>query len=323
MRACRAPTGFPLCSDQKGISMPNKLLLAASENKKLGRIATKSKLTRPIVQRYVAGTTLAEALDVTEQLNSVGIDVSLDLLGESVRDLAQSDAATEEYLRVIAGMAPRSESATVSVKLSQLGVVISEEHCEKNLRRLLEAARASGCAVEVDMEHSSVGRATLEIFRRVQLDFPESRVAIQACMRSTLQDLYEFGSNPPRIRLVKGAFDEKVGVAILDKADVTAQYQHLARWALANLPDPAFGTHDDACIETVKHTARELGIDQRSFEFQMLQGVRRDVQEQLVREGYRVRVYLPYGTEWYPYLTRRMAEKPANLLLFLRSVVGS
>jgi proline dehydrogenase len=197
------------------------------------------------------------------------------------------------------------------------------EHCDKPRRRPLAAARASGCAVEVDMEHSSVGRATLEIFRRVQLDFPESRVAIQACMRSTLQDLYEFGSNPPRIRLVKGAFDEKVGVAILDKADVTAQYQHLARWALANLPDPAFGTHDDACIETVKHTARELGIDQRSFEFQMLQGVRRDVQEQLVREGYRVRVYLPYGTEWYPYLTRRMAEKPANLLLFLRSVVGS
>lgn len=303
--------------------MPNKLLLVASENKKLERIATKSRLTRPMVQRYVAGTTLAEALDVTGQLNSAGIDVSLDLLGESVHDVRQSEAATEEYVRVIEGMAPRSSSATVSVKLSQLGIVISSASCEKNLSRLLEVARTHGCEVEVDMEHSSVGRETLEIFRRVQVEYPETRLAIQACMRSTFQDLYEFGDNPPKIRLVKGAFDEKVDVAILDRDDVTAQYQYLARWALANLPDPAFGTHDDACIETVKRTARELGVEKSSFEFQMLQGVRRDVQEQLVREGYRVRVYLPYGTEWYPYLTRRMAEKPANLLLFLRSVVGS
>lgn len=303
--------------------MPNKLLLMASENKKLERVATKSKLTQPIVQRYVAGTTLAEALDVTEHLNSVGIDVSLDLLGESVSDLKQSDAATEEYIRVIEEMAPRSSSSTVSVKLSQLGIVISSERCEKNLRRLLEAARAHGCEVEVDMEHSSVGRETLAIFRRVHRDYPETRVAIQACMRSTHQDLYEFGDMPPKIRLVKGAFDEKVEVAIRNRDEVTAQYQHLARWALEHLPDAAFATHDDACIATVKRAASEFGLDKRSFEFQMLQGVRRDVQEQLVSEGYRVRVYLPYGSEWYPYLTRRMAEKPANLLLFLRSVVGS
>lgn len=303
--------------------MPNKLLLVASENKKLERIATKSKLTRPIVQRYVAGTTLSEALDVTEQLNADGIDVSLDLLGESVHDLRQSEAATDEYVRAIEGLAPRSRTATVSVKLSQLGIVISLESCEKNLRRLLETARAHDCVVEVDMEHSSVGRETLAIFRRVQADYPETRVAIQACMRNTTQDLFEFGDQPPKIRLVKGAFDEKVAVAILDRDDVTAQYQHLARWALGNLPDPAFGSHDDVCIETVKQAARDLGIDKRAFEFQMLHGVRRDVQAQLVRDGYRVRVYLPYGVEWYPYLTRRMAEKPANLLLFLRSIVGS
>jgi proline dehydrogenase len=303
--------------------MPNKLLLVASENKKLGRLVSKSALTRPIVQRYVAGTTLDEALDVTGQLNAAGIDVSLDLLGESVTDLTQSDAATDEYIRAIEGMAPRSAGATVSVKLSQLGIVISSERCEKNLRRLLEAARAHGCAVEVDMEHSSVGRETLAIFRRVHGEYPETRVAIQACLRSTPQDLHAFGENPPRIRLVKGAFDEKVETCILDKADVTAQYQHLAAWALEHLPDPAFGTHDDACIDTVKRVARELGVAKDAFEFQMLQGVRRDVQEQLVRDGYRVRVYLPYGDEWYPYLTRRMAEKPANLLLFLRSVVGS
>ena len=302
--------------------MPNKLLLVASENKKLERIATKSKLTRRIVQRYVAGTTLTEALDVTEQLDADGIDVSLDLLGESVHDLRQSEAATDEYVR------HRGPGAAKPYR-HRVGQAVTARHRDLlgELREepapALEAARAHDCVVEVDMEHSSVGRETLAIFRRVQADYPETRVAIQACMRNTSQDLFEFGDQPPKIRLVKGAFDEKVAVAILDRDDVTAQYQHLARWALGNLPDPAFGTHDDVCIEAVKQAARDLGIDKRAFEFQMLHGVRRDVQAQLVRDGYRVRVYLPYGVEWYPYLTRRMAEKPANLLLFLRSIVGS
>ena len=126
-------------------------------------------------------------------------------------------------------------------------------------------------------------QGTLAIFRRVHRDYPETRVAIQACMRSTLKDLHESGDDPPKIRLVKGAFDETLDVSIRDRDEVTAQYQYLARWALEHLPDPAFGTHDDACIETVKDAARELGLDKRDFEFQMLQGVRRDVQEQLVR----------------------------------------
>ena len=122
--------------------------------------------------------------------------------------------------------------------------------------------------------------------------------------------------------MVKGAFDEKLDVAIRDSADVTAQYNYLTRWALRHLPDPAFGTHDDSCIDHVKQVAMEQGLDKQDFEFQMLHGVRRPLQEQLVREGYRVRVYLPYGEQWYPYLTRRMAERPANLLLFLRSLRG-
>jgi proline dehydrogenase len=302
--------------------MPNRLLLLASENKKLAKIVSSSRLSRPIVQRYVAGTTLVEALAVTEQLNSVGIDVSLDLLGESVRDLDQSEAAAEEYLRAIEGLGPRSQGATVSVKLSQLGVSIAPDKCEANLRRLLAACREHGGGVEVDMEHSSVGREELAIFRRVQADYPETRIALQAYMRQAFGDLRDLVAVPPKIRLVKGAFDETLEVAMRDRDEVTAQYQYLSRWALAHLPDPAFGTHDDTCIDVVKQTARDLGIDKGAFEFQMLHGVRRPLQEQLVAEGYRVRVYLPYGTEWYPYLTRRMAEKPANLLLFLRSLVG-
>jgi proline dehydrogenase len=301
--------------------MPNRLLLIASENKSLERIANNSRLTRPLVQRYVAGTRLDDALEVTRELNRAGIEVSLDLLGESVTDLAQSGVATSEYLHAIDRMHTNSPKPTISVKLSQLGVTLDPAQCEKNLRLLLEAARERGCVVEVDMEHSSAGRETLAVFRRIQGEFPETRLAIQAYLRSTFQDLTEF-EIPPRIRLVKGAFDERLDVAIRDADDVTAQYNYLSEWALRHLPDPAFGTHDNACIDHVKRVARVQGLGKQDFEFQMLHGVRRPLQEQLVREGYRVRVYLPYGEQWYPYLTRRMAERPANLLLFLRSLVG-
>lgn len=300
--------------------MPNRLLLIASENKSLERVVSTNRLTQPIVSRYVAGTSLDDALAVTAELNRSGIDVTLDLLGESVTALDESELATTAYLDAIHKMAGCARKTTISVKLSQLGVTLDPDQCEKNLRRLLDAARELDCVVEVDMEHSSAGRKTLAIFRRIQGEFPESRLAIQAYLRSALQDLTEFDL-PPRIRLVKGAFDETSDLVIRHGADVTAQYNYLCTWALENLPDPAFGTHDDACVDHVKQTARLLGLNKQDFEFQMLYGVRPKLERELVQQGYRVRVYLPYGEQWYPYLTRRMAERPANLLLFLRSLV--
>lgn len=302
--------------------MPNRLLLHVAENKKLEAIATKNRLTRPIVERYVAGNGLLDAWHVTEKLNAAGIDVSLDLLGESVFDLAQSKAATQEYLGAIEEINTRAPGSTISVKLSQLGIGIDLQQCANNLKSLLQMADAQGVQVEVDMEHSSVGRATLEIFKGILSDYPKTRLAIQANMRRTPEDLLSFTDIKPRIRLVKGAFDETVDDALRSADEVTEQYKYLSRWALRHLPDPAFGTHDDKCIDVVKEAARELGLDKKSFEFQMLYGVRRKLQDELVRDGYRVRVYLPYGTQWYPYLMRRMAEKPANLLLFLRSLIG-
>ena len=172
------------------------------------------------------------------------------------------------------------------------------------------------------MEHSSVGPAELEAFRAALGEHPGTRVAMQAAMRRTPNDLESFTDVKPRIRLVKGAFLEPVEKALQEPKEITAQYRYLADWALANLPDPAFGTHDDACIDHVKASAERLGIGRRDFEFQMLHGVRRDVQRRLADEGYRIRIYLPYGTQWYPYLMRRMAERPANLLLFLRSLIS-
>ncbi|WP_032368281.1 proline dehydrogenase family protein [Rhodococcoides fascians] len=300
----------------------NRMLLAAANNKKLEKTVTANKLSRGLVERYVGGTTLDDAIAAAKRLRADGIDVSLDLLGEQVDNLEDSTTATKEYIEVLHAIAAEVPGSTVSVKLSQLGIGVSTDAAGTNLGNLLAAGRETGVLVEVDMEHSSVGRDTLEAYRSFLPDNPDTRVAIQAAMRTTPLDLESFTTVKPRIRLVKGAYAEAVQTCISDADEVTAQYNHLAEWALRNLPDPAFGTHDDECIDTVKRVAAELGVDRKSFEFQMLYGVRRDLQRALVSEGYRVRVYLPYGTQWYPYLMRRMAERPANLLLFLRSLVS-
>jgi proline dehydrogenase len=210
----------------------------------------------------------------------------------------------------------------VSVKLSQLGIGLDPAVCASHLNNLLKEAAKVGVLVEVDMEHSSVGPATLEAFRTALMEHPDTRVAIQAAMRRTPTDLESFKDVKPRIRLVKGAFLESQDRAIQDKDDITAQYLYLTDYALQNLPDPAFGTHDDRCIDHAKKAAVRLGVDRKDYEFQMLYGVRRDLQRKLADEGYRIRIYVPYGTQWYPYLMRRMAERPANLIFFLRSLVG-
>ena len=302
--------------------MIKKLLLAASTNRRLERIVSTNPRTRDLVGRFVAGTTLDEAIAVTKELNAQRIDVSLDLLGETVEDLRESETATTAYIEAVQAIAEHVPGATVSVKLSQLGIGRDPAVCAGHLNNLLKEAAKVGVPVEVDMEHSSVGPATLDAFRAVLREHPDTRVAIQAAMRRSPTDLESFKDVKPRIRLVKGAFLESRDLALLDKDDITAQYRYLTDYALANLPDPAFGTHDDRCIDHAKKAAVRLGVDRKDYEFQMLYGVRRDLQRTLADEGYRIRIYVPYGTQWYPYLMRRMAERPANLIFFLRSLVG-
>jgi proline dehydrogenase len=302
--------------------MIKRLLLVASTDKRLEKLVSTSRLTRGLVSRFVAGTTLADAIAVTHELQAQNIDVSLDLLGETVDDLAESAIATKAYIEAVRAIAENRLGATVSVKLSQLGIAVDPAVCAGHLDDLLQAAAEVGVGVEIDMEHSSVGPAELEAFRAALGEHPGTRVAMQAAMRRTPNDLESFTDVKPRIRLVKGAFLEPIEKALQEPQEITAQYRYLADYALANLPDPAFGTHDDACIDHVKASAERLGIGRRDFEFQMLHGVRRDVQRRLADEGYRIRIYLPYGTQWYPYLMRRMAERPANLLLFLRSLIS-
>ncbi|HEY5847408.1 MAG TPA: proline dehydrogenase family protein [Microlunatus sp.] len=302
--------------------MLKRLLLIAADNKRLERSVSTNKRMRKLVSRFVAGTTLEESIQVTKELNARGIDVSLDLLGETVEDLSESAVATDAYIEAVRAIARECPGATVSVKLSQLGIGLDPAVCAGHLKNLLEAADKVGVLVEIDMEHSSVGSAELEAFREALPQYPNTRVAIQSAMRRTPTDLASFSEVKPRIRLVKGAFLETQDDALQDHDEITAQYLYLTDWALANLPDPAFGTHDDRCIDRVRRSADRLGVDRRDFEFQMLYGVRRDVQQQLAEDGYRIRIYVPYGTQWYPYLMRRMAERPANLIFFLRSLIS-
>ena len=303
--------------------MIKKLLLAASTNRRLERTVSTNRLTRDLVRRFVAGNTLDEAIAATRELNGHGIDVSLDLLGETVEHLDASELAVEAYVEAIQAIADHVPGTTVSIKLSQLGIALDPIVCAQHLDTLLKAAVAAGVLIEVDMEHSSVGPAELEAFRVALVEHPDTRVAMQAAMRRTPLDLQSFVDVKPRIRLVKGAFLETRELALQDRDDITAQYLYLTTYALENLPDPAFGTHDDRCIDHARSEAVRLGVGRRDYEFQMLYGVRRDLQRRLADEGHRIRVYLPYGTEWYPYLMRRMAERPANLLFFLRSLVGN
>jgi proline dehydrogenase len=302
--------------------MIKKSLLVAANSKRIEQLVSANRHTSLLVSRYVAGTTLDHAIAATKDLNAKGIGVSLDLLGETVSELAESTVATQAYVEAIHRIATDVPGATVSVKLSQLGIALDPAVCQGNLKTLLDAGAESGVTVEVDMEHSSVGPQTLEAFRAVLPTHTKTRVAIQAAMRRTPDDLASFTAVKPRIRLVKGAFLESIDKALCDAAEVTAQYRYLTEWALAHLPDPAFGTHDDSCINHVKVVAERLGLGKGDFEFQMLYGVRRDLQEQLAAQGYRIRVYLPYGTQWYPYMMRRMAERPANLMLFARSLIS-
>lgn len=303
--------------------MPNKLLLAAADSKKLEAFATNNKLSRAIVDRYVAGESLEGARKAAEELAAKNIDTCLNPLGESVNDLEGCDRATQDYLNGILMLKESIPNASVSVKPSQLGMMFEPDVCVKNLRKILEAGREHNVAVEVDMEHSSIHDQTVRMVRELLQEFPETRLAIQSYSRAAPDVLNSFKGAGLRIRLVKGAFNEETATAIQNASDVTSQYNYQARWALQNLPDPAFGTHDDQCIEFIKTEAARLGIDKRNFEFQMLFGIRPELQEQLVNEGFRVRIYLPYGDQWYPYLVRRMAERPANLMLFLRSLVSA
>jgi proline dehydrogenase len=302
--------------------MVNRALLWVAGSPRLERMVTESPMAANMVHRFVAGDQLEDAVQVTQQLNHRRIGGILDLLGEGVTDSAGAAEATAHYRESAAIIPARGLDATISVKLSQLGLTIDRDTCLANLGQILRQARELGVTVEIDMEQSELVSQTLEVFRRCVPENPQLRLAVQACLRRTPWDLETLAPLKPRIRLVKGAYSEPLGISLRSPAEVTAQFRFLTDWLFEYGSDPAFGTHDDACIEHAMAAATRTGAGQAGFEIQMLYGVRRDRQERLANEGFRVRVYIPFGSAWYPYLMRRMAERPANLRFFGRALLG-
>src|SRR5215216_127566 len=302
--------------------MVRGLLLWAAGNSLHEPATTENPILSKTVHRFIAGERLDEALEAAAQLNAHGIGGILDLLGEGVTDLAGASKAVEQYLEAAEAISDRRLDATISIKLSQLAQTVDRDACVANLVRILDRAQELNVPVEIDMEDSSLVSDTLAHFRQAAAQHPQVRVAIQAMLRRTPLDLEGLASLKPRVRLVKGAYAEPVELAEQGKKDVTAQFKFLTDWLFEYGGDPAFGPHDDELIAYAATAATRLGKGPRDYEIKMLYGIRRDVQEKLARDGHRVQVYIPFGSAWYPYFMRRLAERPANLRFFLRAFAG-
>lgn len=308
-------------SSRRGRSLLGRVWLWVAEKPRIERLVTKSKLTEGIVRRFIAGDDLEDALDAIRVLNAKGIGGILDLLGEGVTDPEGAQAATGDYLRAIKRVEETGVDTTISVKPTQLGLSFDKGQCIDHLRRIAAEAAAIDMRVEIDVEQSEFVLDTLDVFRILQADYPDMRQAIQAYLRRTPIDLEIFSGVKPRIRLVKGAYAEPDEIAFQKKAEIDNQFKFLIDWLFEKGTDPGIATHDSKLIDYARFAAVRTGVDKKDFEIQMLYGVRTKLQEELVEQGYRVRTYVPYGSAWYPYLMRRIAERPANLLFFLRTLV--
>jgi proline dehydrogenase len=303
--------------------MMRTFLLWLSEQQGVFNFLRRNGLARRFAARFVAGETSETATAAALQLKALGITTSLDLLGESVTRESEAIAARDEYLRMLDRLAPSGAEVNVSVKLTQMGLDIDEALCADNMRRILGRARELGGFVRLDMEGSAYTQKTLDFFERhLVAEFARhTGVVIQSCLRRSAADVERLVGLGARVRLCKGAYLEPPEVAFPDKRDVDKNYVTLMEHLLRKGNYPALATHDPHMIEHAKAFVTREGIPAERFEFQMLYGVRRDMQERLRKEGFNMRVYVPFGTQWYPYLMRRLAERPANIVFILGNVV--
>jgi len=281
-----------------------------------------SQLFRPIVNRFIAGETLAEAMKTAAGLADQGFLVSMDLLGENVATAEEAEISTQNYLDVIAQIAASNHKAAIniSIKLTALGLDQGLDLAEANYRRLLEAAKPHNIFIRADMEGSPYTQTTIDLVRKVRDDYPNTGTVLQSYLYRTDSDLDLLMAEKCRLRIVKGAYLEPESIAHPSKEAVDRNYIELAKKLLTRGYYPAIASHDEQIIEQLKSFADERGISRAGYEWQMLFGIRRDLQSRLKDEGYKVRVYLPFGEAWYPYFTRRLAERPANLLFITRSL---
>lgn len=303
--------------------MLRQAFLYLSNQQKIFRFVRDNRFAKRFAQRFVAGETLEDALRAVESLNKKGITVSLDLLGESVRTEREAHAAAREILTMLDRIHERRLQSNVSMKLTQMGLDISEELCVALMHDIVGRARDLRTFVRIDMEASNYTERTLRLFEdRLHPSYGDHvGIVLQSYLYRTLADVERAIAIKARVRLCKGAYKEPATVAYPEKADVDANYVRCMHKLLSEGNYPALATHDERLINEAKRYARANGIGADRFEFQMLYGIRRDLQERLVREGWRMRVYVPFGTQWYPYLMRRLAERPANIAFITANVM--
>ena len=274
-----------------------------------------------LASRFVAGETLRSAIAATQQLETEGVHGILDLLGEMVSSREQSDACVREILEIFPAIAALNFPKYVSIKLSQLGLDISTDLALENGRAILNAAKNVNCFVRIDMEDSPRVDKTLEVFRALRTEFDNVGLVLQSMLRRTEADLEALSDLKPNLRIVKGAYLEPASAAYTDKATVDLQYRRLVYQSLEKGQHTAVASHDHTIINDIKLFAERNNIPRDQFEFQLLYGIRRELQKQLASEGYTVRAYIPYGKDWYAYFSRRIAERPSNALFVLTSMV--
>ena len=291
-----------------------------SRQKRLRKWVETSPLAQRLSARFVAGETLDDALRVGKQINSEGITLTVDHLGESVTSLEEAAQARDVYLRTLAAIHENHVCGNVSLKLTQFGLDFSAEQCRANVSQLVERAAGLSSFVRVDMESSEYTDRTLELVEDMHARYGCVGTVIQSYLYRSRADIERLCARGIRVRLCKGAYLEPHSVAFPNKADVDRNYVELMKLLLDRGKYPAIATHDEKMIAETKAWAAKRGIPAERFEFQMLYGIRRDLQRQLVLEGYRLRLYVPFGRAWYPYFMRRLAERPANVLFLVRNV---
>jgi proline dehydrogenase len=296
--------------------------IALSHNRALRRFSERSWVGARISSRFIAGMEIDDALRVAAEVNKQGMSVTLDSLGESVTSEAEARAAAEVYHKLLDAIAARKLNANISMKLTQMGLNQSPALAESIAESVAQHASKTDSFVRIDMEDSSLTQVTMEIVERLHAK-PELRgaigIVIQAYLFRSQKDIEELIANGIRVRLCKGAYQEPAEIAFPRKADVDANFIKLANMLLDSPQFHGLATHDDAMVAAAKCFASAHGINRSRFEFQMLYGIRRDLQRKLVEEGYKVRVYVPFGDDWYPYFMRRLAERPANVLFLAKN----
>jgi proline dehydrogenase len=301
--------------------MLRSLLLYLSEREVPKKLLMGNPAGRRLASRFIAGEEVEDALRVIRRLKSEGFMVTLDCLGESVRETTAAEAACRTYLQLLDRLAAEKLDSHVSVKLTQLGLAIDEGLARRNLARLAESAARHNNFVRVDMEGSAFTEATLRVFCSVDAPRHVLGIAIQSYLHRTEADVEELLQRGVRIRLVKGAYKEPPDIAFARKRDVDTNYQKLTEKLLASGIYHAIATHDERIIAATERFAQARRIPTENFEFQFLYGIRRQLQRALIRQGWRVRLYVPYGREWYAYFMRRLAERPANLFFLMRNLI--